>query len=533
MHIAIVGAGYVGLVTAACLAHLGHDIVCLDVDAARVARLHAGDLPVHEPGLDELVGGGPPAGRLRFAGDRGAIRGAELVIVCVGTLDPDEEWDDATVRAAVRDIASRSDAAPRHRHPQHAAAGHGRRSSPARCAAIDASVRIAHNPEFTREAVAVADFLSPDRIVIGVDGHDDGAAGSALAESLRRVYAPLEAPVLVTDLTSAETIKVASNVFLAAKITFANEISRLAAATGADAQAVVDGMGLDRRIGRSFLSPGPGFGGSCFPSQARALPRLAHGHGVQTPLMDAIWPSNLRQADWLIDGLERAAGRSVSGMRVALLGLTFKAGTDDLRESPAIRLGRALLERGAHVTVFDPLALDRGVASLRAGGPEADPRASGSMPPAARPMPSVGQKPWSSPPSGRSSERSTGLRWRPPWPATSSWTAGASWTSRQPRQPACVWWRWAWKPGLPRCGRSTTSPAANSPNRRPPDSSSADRSPADPSPADRPSCRLDRLARMSQAATRPASAPSVSMATSCGRPERFGTSDWCSSSLTA
>jgi UDPglucose 6-dehydrogenase len=179
--------------------------------------------------------------------------------------------------------------------------------------------------------------------------------------------------VLLTDLTSAETIKVASNVFLAAKITFANEISRLAAATGADAQAVVDGMGLDRRIGRSFLSPGPGFGGSCFPSQARALPRLAHGHGVQTPLMDAIWPSNLRQADWLIDGLERAAGRTVSGMRVALLGLTFKAGTDDLRESPAIRLGRALLERGAHVTVFDPVALDRGAALLRAGGAEADP----------------------------------------------------------------------------------------------------------------------------------------------------------------
>ena len=392
MHIAIVGAGYVGLVTAACLAHLGHDIVCLDVDAARVARLRAGVLPVHEPGLDELVAKGLREGRLRFAEDATAIRGAELAIVCVGTLDPDEEWDDGIVRAAVRDIASdpglpraiviRSTLLP------GTAADIARQMQ-----AVDASVRIAHNPEFTREAVAVADFLAPDRVVIGVDGHDDGAAGSALAEALQRVYAPLTAPVLLTDLTSAETIKVASNVFLAAKITFANEISRLAAATGADAQAVVDGMGLDKRIGRSFLSPGPGFGGSCFPSQARALPRLAPGHGVQTPLMDAIWPSNVRQADWLVEGLERAAGRSVSGMRVALLGLTFKAGTDDLRESPAIRLGRGLLARGASLAAFDPVALERGIALLRAAAVhEADAADGADADPAAvalKPAPSV------------------------------------------------------------------------------------------------------------------------------------------------
>jgi UDPglucose 6-dehydrogenase len=234
-----------------------------------------------------------------------------------------------------------------------------------RVAPLDGDVRLAHNPEFTREASAVRDFLSPDRIVIGVDGHDDGVAGSALVDALRRLYAPLAAPVVVTDLTSAETIKVASNVFLAAKITFANEIARLAAATGADAQAVVDGMGLDRRIGRGFLSPGPGFGGSCFPSQARALPRLARAYGVQTPLMDAIWPSNLGQAEWLVDGLTRLLGASLAGRRVALLGLTFKAGTDDLRESPALRLARALLVRGATVAAWDPLALEPGVALLR------------------------------------------------------------------------------------------------------------------------------------------------------------------------
>jgi UDPglucose 6-dehydrogenase len=382
MHVAIVGAGYVGLVTAACLAHLGHDVVCMDVEARRVARLRQGLLPIHEPGLDALVETGLTSGRLTFADDATALRGRELVIVCVGTLDPDEEWNGDVVTEAVlalaadtslpRAIVIRSTLLP------------GTASAIARrVAEVDAAVRLAHNPEFTREASAVADFLSPDRIVIGVDGHDDGAAGSALVSTLRRLYGPLEAPVVVTDLTSAETIKVASNVFLAAKITFANEIARLAAATGADAQAVVDGMGLDRRIGRGFLSPGPGFGGSCFPSQARALPRLAHAYGVRTPLMDAIWPSNVGQAEWLLDGLERVLGTRLAGRRVALLGLTFKAGTDDLRESPAIRLGRALLARGARVTAWDPLALEPGVALLRsevtAAGPVPAVEAAGSV----------------------------------------------------------------------------------------------------------------------------------------------------------
>jgi UDPglucose 6-dehydrogenase len=238
-------------------------------------------------------------------------------------------------------------------------------------AAIDPAVVLAHNPEFTREATAVDDFLAPDRVIIGVDGHDAPGPAAELAALLREVYAPLGAPVVVTDLTSAETIKVASNVFLAAKITFANEIGRLTAATGADAGAVVDGMGLDSRIVRDFLSPGPGFGGSCFPSQARALPQLAASYGVQTPLLDAIWPSNTSQAEWLLDGLERAARRELMGMRVALLGLTFKAGTDDLRESPALRLGQALLARGATVAAYDPVSLTAGVALISGGGPDA------------------------------------------------------------------------------------------------------------------------------------------------------------------
>lgn len=369
MRIAIVGAGYVGLVTAAGLAHIGHDVVCVDVDAARIERLLRGDLPVHEPGLDELVADGLDSGRLRFASKVDAVRGSAFAIVCVGTLDAAEEWDGDVVRAAVRDIAA-DPGLPRAIVVRSTLLPGTAVGIAEEVHAIDPSVCLAHNPEFTREASAVADFLAPDRVVIGVEDMDD-AASRALAEALRRAYAPLGAPVLVTDLTSAETIKVASNVFLAAKITFANEISRLAAATGADAQAVVDGMGLDRRIGRSFLSPGPGFGGSCFPSQARALPQLAASAGVRTPLMDAIWPSNVTQADWLIDGLERAANREVGGMRVALLGLTFKAGTDDLRESPALRLGRALLARGAILVAYDPLALEAGADALRRAAPAA------------------------------------------------------------------------------------------------------------------------------------------------------------------
>ncbi len=376
MHIAIVGAGYVGLVTAACLAHVNHDVVCVDVDAARIERLHAGDLPVHEPGLDELVVEGLRSGRLRFTTEYADTRGAELVIVAVGTLDADEEWDGSIVRAAVRGIAA-DPSLPRNIVIRSTLLPGTARAIAAEVRDIDPSVVIAHNPEFTREAVAVRDFLDPDRVVIGVDGHRD-SPGAAVAAALTELYEPLDAPIVVTDLTSAETIKVASNVFLSAKIAFANEISRLAAATGADAQAVVDGMGLDKRIGRPFLSPGPGFGGSCFPSQARALPQLAASYGVQAPLMDAIWPSNVSQADWLLDGLERSTGRSLAGMRVALLGLTFKAGTNDLRESPAIRLGSALLVRGASVVAYDPVSLEPGVALLRSSAPDASLEAASS-----------------------------------------------------------------------------------------------------------------------------------------------------------
>jgi UDPglucose 6-dehydrogenase len=370
MDLAVVGAGYVGLVTAACLANLGNRVRCIDLNRERIEMLRRGAVPFNEPDLDRLVRTGIDSGRLHFDSQPAAVRGAELAIVSVGTLDETGQWTAANVRRAVlgltgdpdapRAIVIRSTLLPGTAAQLSAEAWH-----------LDPRVRLAINPEFTREGSAVNDFLLPQRVVVGVGvgrsaaSADDGdEPTAALVAALRRLYEPLQAPMLVTDLTSAEMIKVASNVFLAAKITFANELARLSVATGADAMAVVEGLGLDHRIGRAVLSPGPGYGGSCLPSQARALPDLARRAGVRTPLMEAIAPSNDEQTDWLLEQAEGALGRSLAGTRVALLGLTFKADTDDLRESPALRLAAALVGRGAQVVAFDPIATDAGVAQL-------------------------------------------------------------------------------------------------------------------------------------------------------------------------
>jgi UDPglucose 6-dehydrogenase len=284
------------------------------------------------------------------------------VIVAVGTLDRDGEWTGALVEQAISLLAADPDA-PRHLVVRSTLMPGTAVALERAARSIDPSVRLCFNPEFTREASAVRDFLEPDRVVVGA-----GRDAQALVEELHELYAPMEKPILDTDLTSAETIKIASNVFLAAKISFANELARLCAATGADVHAVVDGMGLDLRIGRAFLSPGPGFGGSCFPSQVRALPELARSFGIDAPVISSVNVSNMGQADWLIDGLERAREASVAGARVAVLGLTFKANTDDLRESPALRLAERLVARGATVVAFDPVATERGVAQLAAAG---------------------------------------------------------------------------------------------------------------------------------------------------------------------
>ncbi|HEY7827248.1 MAG TPA: UDP-glucose/GDP-mannose dehydrogenase family protein [Candidatus Limnocylindrales bacterium] len=367
MEIAIVGAGYVGLVTAACLASLGTTVRVVEMSPERVAALNAGASPIAERGLDDLLAAGLAAGRLSFSSDPATVHGCRLVIVAVGTLDPAGEWTDRLVREVVLGIA-RDPAAPRSIVIRSTLLPGTAVSLAAEASAIDPAVEVGFNPEFTRESSAVDDFLHPDRIVIGVAS----PGSSALETDLRRIYEPLEAPVVVADRTSAEMIKMASNVYLATKITFANELARLCEAIGADAAAVVDGVGFDKRIGRAFLSPGPGFGGSCLPSQARALPALAAEHGLAGGLFAAVDPSNAAQADWLIALAEQARGRSLEGARVALLGLTFKAGTGDLRESPALRIARGLLVRGALVRAFDPLASQAGVAELARSGDQAE-----------------------------------------------------------------------------------------------------------------------------------------------------------------
>ncbi|MFM2106053.1 MAG: hypothetical protein RL338_1085 [Chloroflexota bacterium] len=378
MEIGLVGVGYIGLVTAACLAHLGHDVRCHDADELRVAALADGVVPFREPGLDELVATGRDTGRLTFHHDLAALRGAELVVVAVGTLDAAGEWTAEHVRSVILALAA-DPLAPRAVVIRSTLVPGTARALAAEARSIDPAMSVALCPEFTREGTAIEDFLKPDRIVVGLDvpataapieSRVDAAAG-ALLGSARRLFDGLVAPLHVTDLTSAELIKMGSNVLLATKISYANEIARLAHALGGDPRSVVDGIGLDARIGRAFLTPGPGYGGSCLPSQARILPAAADLAGADVPVIAAVARSNETQMDWVIDRAE-THGVPLRGANVAILGLTFKARTDDLRESPALRIAELIAARGACVTVHDPAAGETGHARLRAAGVDAD-----------------------------------------------------------------------------------------------------------------------------------------------------------------
>jgi UDPglucose 6-dehydrogenase len=361
--ISVLGAGYVGLVTAACLARMGHEIRCIEIDPSRLAQLERGLVPIAEPGLTELVQEATANQRLSFHGTSAATRGTELTIVAVGTLEDDgETWTDRFVRGAVLALASDPDG-PRQIVIRSTLMPGSANSILGEARAIDPRVEVAHNPEFTREGSAVADFLSPDRVVIGIESTE---RESTVRQALSAIYEPLGAPIVVTDLATAETIKVGSNVFLATKIAYANELARLCAATGAEVEAVVDALGLDRRIGRAFLSPGPGFGGACLPSQSRELPAVATRLGVHTPLIAAIASSNAEAAQWQVERLASELERPLRGAIVALLGVTFKAGTDDLRESPALRIATLLAEQGAIVRLYDPSGAERAAELLSA-----------------------------------------------------------------------------------------------------------------------------------------------------------------------
>ena len=345
-RIAVIGTGYVGLTTGACLAHLGHDVVCADIDQAKVDALNAGAVPILEDGLDNLVLEGRRSGRLRFVvGAAGAVGDREFVYLCVPTPQGDDGSADLSyIEGAAREIgpALASEAIVINKSTVPVGS-----TRVVEQALQRGDVFVVSNPEFLREGSAVHDFLNPDRVVIGAN---DQAAAIRMAG----LYIGLTAPIMVPDPASAETIKYASNAFLATKISFVNAVAAVCEAVGADVNDVVLGMGYDRRIGQDFLRPGPGWGGSCFPKDTIALIRIAEDAGYDFRLLRGVVDVNNEQFERVVRKVVAAVGGDVRGKRLASWGLTFKARTDDTRMSPAIEVIKRLQSLGADVVAYDP-----------------------------------------------------------------------------------------------------------------------------------------------------------------------------------
>ena len=356
MNICMVGTGYVGLVTGACLADFGMDVVCVDKDESKIAALQKGEIPIYEPGLEEIVAKNERAGRLRFTTDlKAAIESSLAIFIAVGTPPRADGSPDLTfVRQVAESVAAHMNGYKVVVTKSTVPTGTGKM--------IEQIMRenggkhdfsIVSNPEFLREGSAVSDFLRPDRIVIG-------ASDRRAVEVMQEIYSPLyliETPFVITDVASAELIKYASNGFLAVKISFINEIARLCELMGADVHDVARGMGLDRRIGSKFLHPGPGFGGSCFPKDTSAAADLARQHGYTFRIIEATMEVNRETKARMIDKIAAASG-PLEGKTAALLGLSFKPETDDIRESPAIAVLEDLKKAGVRVRAFDPAAVE-------------------------------------------------------------------------------------------------------------------------------------------------------------------------------
>jgi UDPglucose 6-dehydrogenase len=358
MRVAMIGAGYVGLVSGACFADFGHQVTCIDKDATRIAALKRGEIPIFEPGLGELVESNVRQGRLEFATEASCIGQAEAIFIAVGTPSRrgDGHADLSFVYQAIREITPLISSAAVVITKSTVPVGTGdeienilREKRP------DADIQVVSNPEFLREGAAIQDFKHPDRIVVG---SDDDRARKVLAEIYRPLYlnAP---PIIFVSRRTAELIKYASNAFLATKITFINEIADLCEKVGADVQEVARGMGLDNRIGAKFLHAGPGFGGSCFPKDTSALIKTAHDHGVPLRLVETVSTVNEQRKRAMARKVVQALGGSVRGKTVAVLGLTFKPNTDDTRDSPAIPLIAALHDLGAIVRGYDPAGMEQ------------------------------------------------------------------------------------------------------------------------------------------------------------------------------
>jgi UDPglucose 6-dehydrogenase len=358
MRVSMIGAGYVGLVSGACFADFGHQVICVDKDAAKIAALKRGEIPIFEPGLDELLESNIKQGRLEFAADTSRVGEADAVFIAVGTPSRrgDGHADLSFVYQAVREIAPLLAATAVVITKSTVPVGTGDEiENILRNARPDADIQVVSNPEFLREGAAIQDFKHPDRIVVGTDQE---RARKVLGEIYRPLYlnAP---PIIYVSRRTAELIKYASNAFLATKITFINEIADLCEQVGADVQEVARGMGLDNRIGAKFLHPGPGFGGSCFPKDASALIKTAHDHGVPLRLVEAVAAVNDQRKRAMARKVVLALGGSVRGKTIAVLGLTFKPNTDDTRDSPAIPLITALQDLGAIVRGYDPAGMEQ------------------------------------------------------------------------------------------------------------------------------------------------------------------------------
>lgn len=360
MNVCVIGSGYVGLVTGACFAEFGVSVVCADKDAAKIAALERGEIPIYEPGLDALVARNVAQGRLRFTTDTAeAIRASLLLFIAVQTPPREDGATDlSAVEQVAREIGRQMDGYKVIVTKSTVPVGTSYRVRgfiAEELARVGKEIRfsVASNPEFLREGAAIADFMRPDRVVIGAD--DDAALGI-----LKDLYRPLflnETPFVLTNVATAELTKYAANAFLATKISFINEFANLCEAVGADVQALARGIGLDGRIGRKFLHAGPGFGGSCFPKDTRSAAHFAREAGESLQIVEAVIRVNDSQRGRMVEKIRGALEGEVRGRTVALLGLSFKPETDDMRDAPSIEIVRGLAAAGAHVRAYDPVAM--------------------------------------------------------------------------------------------------------------------------------------------------------------------------------
>ncbi len=363
MHIAVIGTGYVGLVTGACFAEFGVEVTCVDVDENKINGLNNGVIPIYEPGLDKIVDKNIKADRLHFTTDiKSAVEQALVVFLAVGTPPKEDGSPDMSFyEQAAKDVAEAMNGYKVLVTKSTVPVGTGKwlRDFVSQNLKTDTNFGVASNPEFLREGAAIEDFMRPNRVVIGSNEED----AIAIMKDLYRPLYLIETPIVITSLEAAELIKYAANAFLATKITFINEVANLCDAIGCDVHDVARGIGMDNRIGRKFLHPGPGYGGSCFPKDTRALTTVADQFGVETRIVDAVIEANEFQRLAMVPKIQKLVG-DLNGKQIGVLGLSFKPETDDMRESPATDIIKEMQAQGASIKAFDPVAMDEAKHSL-------------------------------------------------------------------------------------------------------------------------------------------------------------------------